>query len=115
MNYDLMHKRLVEARELIGYNRKEFAELLNIPYRTMTNYENGSREPGSDYLAKVSKICGVTTDWLLGISDNKNSPGTAEAMLGDEYLAEAMVLWGKLHQNQKKAIVTLLRSMNAEA
>ena len=65
-----MRKRLVEARECSGYNRKQFAEFLQMPYRTITNYENGSREPGSEYLAKVADVCGCTTDWLLGLSDD---------------------------------------------
>lgn len=74
MDYVLMRKRLVEARELINCNRKEFADKLNIPYRTITNYENGAREAGSDYLVKVSTVCGVSTDWLLGVCDDKKSP-----------------------------------------
>lgn len=76
MDYALMRKRLVEAREFIGQNRKEFAETMEIPYRTITNYENGSREPGSDYIVKVADMCGCTTDWLLGLSDDArcNSP-----------------------------------------
>lgn len=83
MDYDLMRRRLIEARENIGYNRKEFAEKVNIPYRTITNYENGAREAGSDYLTRVATICGVTTDWLLGVSDIKKSPSVAEAAPGD--------------------------------
>ena len=70
MDYALMRERLVKAREFIGQNRKEFAETLNMSYRTITNYENGSREPGSDYIAKVADVCGCTTDWLLGLSDD---------------------------------------------
>lgn len=70
MDFDLMRERLVKAREFIGYNRKQFAEELGIPYRTVTNYENGAREPGSDYLTKVADFCGCTTDWLLGLTDN---------------------------------------------
>lgn len=64
-----MQERLVKARESVGYNRKEFAGILGIPYRTVTNYENGSREPGWDYLIKVANFCGCTTDWLLGLND----------------------------------------------
>lgn len=82
MDYDLMRRRLVEARELIGCNRKEFADKLNIPYRTITNYENGAREAGSDYLARVATVCGVTTDWILGVSDDKKSPSSTEAAPG---------------------------------
>lgn len=70
MDKGLMRHRLVETREFNGYNRKEFAELLGIPYRTITNYENGSREPGSDYLARVADVCGCTVDWLLGLTDD---------------------------------------------
>lgn len=87
MDYDLMRRRLIEARELIGCNRKEFAGKLNIPYRTITNYENGAREAGSDYLAKVATVCGVTTDWILGVSDNKKSPDTAEATPGESNIS----------------------------
>ncbi len=69
MGMTTLPERLIKARELIGHNRKSFAEILNIPYRTITNYENGSREPSSDYLLKVADICGCTTDWLFGLSD----------------------------------------------
>lgn len=84
MDYDLMRKRLIEAREDIGCNRKEFADKVKIPYRTITNYENGAREAGSDYLTTVATICGVTTDWLLGVSDTKKSPSMAEATPGED-------------------------------
>lgn len=79
MDFDLMRKRLVEAREFNGYNRKQFAEALGIPYRTITNYENGAREPGSDYLTKVADFCGCTTDWLLGLTDNAREKVSANS------------------------------------
>ena len=107
MDYDLMRKRLVEAREHIGYNRTEFAEKVNIPYRTITNYENGSREAGSDYLTTVATICGVTTDWLLGVSDIKNPPSMTEATLGEsdhislEGSNDLLVALGLIKQGQQ--------------
>jgi len=70
MGSAIIVERLIKAREWNGYNRKYFAEMLGIPYRTITNYENGSREPGSEYLLKVADVCGCTTDWLLGLTDN---------------------------------------------
>lgn len=69
MDFDLMRRRLVAAREMIGCNRKEFSERIGIPYRTITNYENGSREPGGDYISKVADVCGVSTDYLLGLTE----------------------------------------------
>lgn len=77
MDSELLRKRLIEARISKNYNRKQFAEALGVPYRTVTNYENGSREPGSDYITKVANFCGCTTDWLLGRSDeNENKSVT---------------------------------------
>lgn len=111
MDYDLMRRRLVEARELIGCNRKEFAEKLNIPYRTITNYENGAREAGSDYLAKVAMVCGVTTDWILGVSDDKKAPGTAKAVPGDTEENEFMSLVGALSPEQKDFLLAVLRTL----
>ena len=80
-----LSERLIKAREFIGYNRKSFAEMLNIPYRTITNYENGSREPGSDYILKVADVCGCTTDWLLGLSDNPRSDSSYSALVVQEH------------------------------
>lgn len=83
MDYGLICERLIQARELVGYNRKDFADFLKMPYRTITNYENGSREPGSDYLAKVADICGCTTDWLLGLSDEVKGASDLSLSPGD--------------------------------
>lgn len=77
-------ERLVEIREKNGYTRKRLAEELGRPYRTVTNYESGDREPGHEYIIEIAKKFGVTTDYILGIEDTKNSPSTAEAAPGDK-------------------------------
>lgn len=79
MDGEKMRERLVQAREFIGYNRKSFADALGMSYRTVTNYENGSREPGHDYLIKVADFCGCTTDWLLGLSDDPRNNASHES------------------------------------
>ena len=88
MDGEKMRERLVRAREFIGYNRKAFADALGMSYRTVTNYENGSREPGHDYVIEVADFCGCTTDWLLGLSDDprNNAPHESEEDLFKERL-----------------------------
>lgn len=92
MGMAVISERLIKAREFIGHNRKSFAEMLNIPYRTITNYENGSREPGSDYIVKVADVCGCTTDWLLGLSDDprNNAPHSSLLVHGDDPLFKTL-------------------------
>ena len=83
----ILSKRLIEVRKSNGYTRKRLAEELNRPYRTITNYETGEHEPGHKYLIEIAEKFGVTTDYLLGLSDDprktsdeiKKSPGTTEA------------------------------------
>lgn len=87
-----LSKRLIEVRKSNGYTRKRLAEELNRPYRTITNYEIGEHEPGHKYLIEIAEKFGITTDYLLGLSDDphktsdetKKSPSTAKAAPGEE-------------------------------
>ena len=64
-----LSKRLTKIREERGYKRTELAEMLGIPYRTITNYETGEREPGHPYIIKIAKLFNVTTDYILGLEN----------------------------------------------
>ena len=80
-------ERLVEIREKNGYTRKKLADELGRPYRTITKYETGEREPGHSYIVEIAKKFGVSTDYILGASDvmaseTKKAPSAAEATLG---------------------------------
>lgn len=63
-------ERLIEIRKNNGYTRTRLADELGKPYRTITNYETGEREPGHDYIIQIAKMFNVTTDYILGLSDN---------------------------------------------
>lgn len=43
---------LIGLREKIGMNRKEFAEYLEVPYRTMEDWEKGKRQM-PDYVLRL--------------------------------------------------------------
>ena len=45
------------------------ASLLNIKQQSYIRYEYGTGEPSLQTLIKLAQIFGVTTDYLLGISD----------------------------------------------
>ena len=55
----------------------EFAEFLGISRPTVGFYENGERIPDAFVLKQIAERCGVTTDYLVGLSDNKTS-GSAD-------------------------------------
>lgn len=62
-------KRIKELRIENGYTLKQLGEMLNLGESTMSMYESGKRKPDYDTLIRLSQIFGVTTDYLLGVSD----------------------------------------------
>lgn len=57
-------------RELQGdRSNTEFAEFLGISRQTVGFYCNGDRIPDALGLKEIAATCGVSADWLLGLSD----------------------------------------------
>ncbi|WP_386691529.1 MULTISPECIES: helix-turn-helix domain-containing protein [unclassified Lonepinella] len=44
---------------------KRFAELADIPLRSIHNYLSGEREPSAEVLIKIANITNVNLNWLL--------------------------------------------------
>ena len=66
-------KRLMQLRKEHGYrNRDAFAAELGIPANTLRNYEMDIREPGFPFLIKMSQLFHVSTDYLLGLTEEKS-------------------------------------------
>jgi len=59
-------KRLQEARVNKGLNQFQLAEKMNLKQTAISNYEKGISEPSFDKLIKLTKILGVSLDYLLG-------------------------------------------------
>lgn len=57
--------KLKELREAAGYNKREVAEKLDMPYTTYNNYETGAREAGSETLKKIANLYGVSIDYIF--------------------------------------------------
>ena len=60
---------LKELRLERQLTQSELADLLIINQRTISSWENGSREPDYDMRVKIAKFFDVTTDYLLGVED----------------------------------------------
>ena len=67
----LPEERIKDLRVERGLKGKELCELIGIPESTYNGYELGIEIPHSVVL-KLAEFYGVTTDYLLGASENKN-------------------------------------------
>ena len=63
---------LSKLRKERGVSQKKAAADLGISQALLSHYEKGIRECGLDFVIKCSKYYGVTTDYLLGVSENRN-------------------------------------------
>ena len=66
-------KRLKELREYGQLTQLQLAEHLQIGRASVSNYENGDRVPDADVVIKLADFFRVSTDYLLGRSEFKNS------------------------------------------
>ena len=63
-------QRLKELRIEHGMTQQKLASLLNIKQQSYIRYEYGTGEPSLDTLIKLAELLDVTTDYLLGITDD---------------------------------------------
>ncbi|RFA37068.1 hypothetical protein CAI16_03070 [Virgibacillus dokdonensis] len=61
--------RLSNLRKMHKLSREELAKKLGVSYSTVAKYESGTREPDFNTLDNISLLFDVTTDYLLGRSD----------------------------------------------
>lgn len=63
-------KRLYDLRTDNDYRQEDIAEYLQITKQAYGMYENGKRNLSIDYLIKLSKFYGASTDFILCLTDN---------------------------------------------
>ena len=67
-------KRVMALRKEQKYTREVFAEKIGIPSTTLRNYELGIHEPGHSFIIQIAREFSVSTDYLLGLSEDRR-PG----------------------------------------
>ncbi len=65
-----MYPRIRDLREDKDLTQKQVAEMLNCSQQVYSNYELGQRDIPTDILIKLSRFYKVSTDYILGISNN---------------------------------------------
>ena len=65
-----MYKNIRALREDHDMTQKQVSDLLHCSQQVYSNYELGQRDIPTDVLIKLSEIYGVSTDYILGLTDN---------------------------------------------
>jgi transcriptional regulator with XRE-family HTH domain len=78
----LLGKRLKHLRIYKGLYQKELAKLLNISTSAYGYYEQGKRDPDTRTLQILSEFYNVSTDYLLGKTDDPTPIGQPKIDIG---------------------------------
>ena len=64
--------RLKEKREELHLKQDQVAQLVGVNRNAISTYENGTREPSLGMLVRLARLYRVSTDYLLGKTDNRS-------------------------------------------
>lgn len=79
-------------RELRGKrDNTEFAKFLGISRQTVGFYYNGDRIPDAMMLKQIAEKCGVSTDYLLGLTDTQSTNADAQKAIAYTKLSERTI------------------------
>lgn len=85
-------KRLQAAREDTGMSQEAVAEKLGFASRSVTRWENGGADPGSEKLAKMADLYGVSMDWIAGRTTLKHCIKPGAVLLDPEKYRALQIL-----------------------
>ena len=119
-------KRLEMLRKNKKLTQNDMAKFLGITRQGYGNYESGSREPDNETLQKLADFFEVSTDYLLGRTDDPTPPGEKakpyytltekderdiardlERIMNDLESNEALAFYGEPMDEETKQLVRL--------
>ena len=117
MEKDTFGTRLAKLRE--NRPRRQIALQLNISPQAMFFWEKDEAEPSFENLRKICKLFGVSSDYLLGLSDEDSKVITNSNIVNESPNATATIQQNNdcsncAKLNQLTAVITSLTQSNAE-
>lgn len=100
-------KRVKELRNAKGYTREEFAELIGISPMQAYKYESGKSDATGEVIARMSNLFDVSTDYLLGVSDN---PHKAQR----NFTEEEIIIINSILNNQLRDVAQAILDLHAD-
>lgn len=96
-------RKLREKRELSQY---ELARRLGIARTTYQGYEMGAREPDYETLQKIADFFDVSTDYLLGRTNDPSQPDDLDIQINpnDPYWKKAIEIYKELQEGKRPVV-----------
>ena len=107
-----MENRIRELRKNRGMNQEALASFIGVSQQTISKIERNTDSLSVDILIRLSDQFNVTTDYLLGLSDEKRNINTQRRVRDklEEY-HEFVGEYEKLNEYNKKAVVEIIKAL----
>lgn len=105
-----MFKRIRDLREDNDFKQSDIAAKLGISQPQYQLYESGKRQIPVEVLIQLSQIYSVSVDYLLGISNSKNTP----AMNLNTEVKKALTYFTRLNTENKDYILGEMVKLHRE-
>lgn len=69
-------RNICSERHRLGLTQLELADRIGVSVNAVSAWENGSFEPNSNSLKKLSQLFSCSTDYLLGLTDERTVAAT---------------------------------------
>lgn len=86
-----MPNRIRAVRKQNRFSQAELAQRLEVSEPTISNYETGKREPDKATWVRLSRILGVSVDYLMGLDAEKAATPEGDGL--NEQKKELIRLW----------------------
>ena len=100
-----MSNRIRELREKRGMNQEALAGFIGVSQQTISKVERNTDALGVDLLIEISDFFSVTTDYLLGLSDEKRN------LFLENRVNRKIDSYYDLNENNKKVVQVMIRAL----
>jgi transcriptional regulator with XRE-family HTH domain len=105
-------ERLRELRIEHGYTMEEVGRRIGVKKSSYASYESKYRQPPLEKLKNFSKLYGVSVDYILGLSDERNTDESVQ-LLVKELLVKRGLHWDG--QKVPEEVLVMLEKLLDEA
>ena len=105
-----MLKRLYELRKCKNVTQQRMSIDLGIDQTSISSYECGKYFPTVEVLIKIAEYFGVSTDYLLELSDVKTPLKTAS----NDQTAYLISLFERLPRNHKERVIGYVEALRGQ-
>lgn len=107
---EIFQQRLKEQRLARGLSQKQLAELLDTTNSSVCDWERGRTEPDGDALLKLAECLNVSTDYLLGRTDEFGSVVTAGALQLTDPERELLLRYRQLRPDLQELLLSTAKT-----